>query len=178
MCFKIKNEIQGQGQSAPKSTWILTVVRYIFGSNLKILTWIGGEFLHGQAQNGVNFYYKLNLALKVKVNQPKTIGILTKVFCIFCPNLVVLVQGWHRHTLTHTDAGNNNTRRPKLASDKKWVTIILFLFQDEQEQPKMIPPWQSHLMGCWLCQNIYILLHLYCLCISLNVVAQAFKWYA
>ena len=67
--------------------------------------------------------FKLNLTLKVKVNSPtptphthlptphrQTIGTLTKVFCIFGPNLVILA--WtgpelsrgltHRLTDTHT----------------------------------------------------------------------------
>ena len=86
---------------------------------------------------------KLNLTLKIKVNCPpppppkkkkkkkKTIGTLTKVFCIFGPNLAILAwtgpelsrgqaSDWHtdRQTHTHTDAGNDNTRRPKLASGK------------------------------------------------------------
>ena len=66
---------------------------------------------------------------------PKTIGTLTKVFCICGPNLAILAwtgpklsheqasdwhTDWHTHTWTrthtHTDAGDDNTRRPKLAS--------------------------------------------------------------
>ena len=58
-------------------------------------------------------------------------GTLTKVFCIFGPNLVILA--WtgpelshgqasdyrtHRRMDTQTDADNDNTRRPKLASGK------------------------------------------------------------
>ena len=66
---------------------------------------------------------------------PKTPGILTKVFCIFCLNLVVLAWkgddlscgqawGWHTHGQTHTqtDTGNDNNRRPKLASGKNIIT--------------------------------------------------------
>ena len=61
----------------------------------------------------------------------KTIGTLTKVFCIFGPNLVILAwkgvklsrreaSDWHtdKQTDTHTDAGNDNTLRPKLALGK------------------------------------------------------------
>ena len=55
---------------------------------------------------------------------------LTKVFCIFGPNLVILAwtgdelsrgQTWWRtdgRTDRRTDAGNDNIRRPKLASGK------------------------------------------------------------
>ena len=61
----------------------------------------------------------------------KTIGKLTKVFCILGPNLVILA--WtgpelscgqasdyrtHGRTDTQTHAGNDNTQRPKLASGK------------------------------------------------------------
>ena len=40
-----------QGQSNPKLIGILTVLRCICGPNLEILTWIGGEWSHEQAQN-------------------------------------------------------------------------------------------------------------------------------
>ena len=78
----------------------------------------------------------------------------------YCPNLVVLAwtrddlwhgQAWiwrtHTHTDTHrqTDTGNNNTRRPKLASGKNNVnstihltTLIIFLFSN------FGPIWQSN----------------------------------
>ena len=86
--------------------------------------WVMG----GQAQNGVNFDFDLKFDLEVQGWLPlKTIGTLTKVFCIFGPNLVILVwtsdelsrgQTWWR-TDGRTDRGNDNTRRPKLASGKK-----------------------------------------------------------
>ena len=63
---------------------------------------------------------------------PKIIGILTKVFYISGPNLVILAwvvdellhgqaDDWRTDTRTHTHThtGNDNTRRPKLASGKK-----------------------------------------------------------
>ena len=37
-----------------------TMLRCIFVQNLKIVTSIGGELWHGQAQNGVNFYFEVN----------------------------------------------------------------------------------------------------------------------
>ena len=55
--FEIKNEIEGQCQSSPKLTGILTVLRCILGSNLEILSWIGGQWWNGQAQNRVIFYF-------------------------------------------------------------------------------------------------------------------------
>ena len=55
--FEIKNEIEGQCQSSPKLTGILTVLRCILGPNLEILSWIGGEWWQGQAQNMAIFYF-------------------------------------------------------------------------------------------------------------------------
>ena len=69
--------------------------------------------------------------MKVKIN--RTILILTKVFFIYNPKFVILAwtgdviwcgqsRGWSTHTDTQTDTqtdgGNDNTRRPKLASSK------------------------------------------------------------
>ena len=65
----------------------------------------------------------------------KTIGISTKLFCTSGPNLVILAwtgdelsrrQAHDYRTYRHTqpDAGNDNTRRPKLASGKKHKKMI------------------------------------------------------
>ena len=52
---------------------------------------------------------------------PKTIGILTKVFCTSGPNLVILAWPGDTQTDTqmdgNTDAGNDNTWMSKLAPD-------------------------------------------------------------
>ena len=95
---------------------------------------MGGELWCGQAHNGVNLDFQDKFDLEGQGRSVhKTIGTLTKVFYIFCPNLVVLAgtgselshgqaSDWQtdrqtdRHT--HTDAGNDNTRRPNLASGK------------------------------------------------------------
>ena len=130
--FEIKNETEHQGQSSPKSTGTLTVLRCIFGPNLEIPTSIGGDFSHGQAQNGVNFDFWVRFDLEVQgQSSHKIIGILTKVFSISGSNLVILAwtvdellhgqaDDWRTDTRTHTHthAGNDNTRRPKLASGK------------------------------------------------------------
>ena len=99
-----------------------------------ILAWTGDELSHGQAQNEVNFDFEVKFDLEGQgQSPPKTIGILTKVFYTFGPNLVILARAddelsrgqasayrTHRRTdgQTHrqTDSGNDNTRRPKLAS--------------------------------------------------------------
>ena len=120
-----------QDQSIPKLTGILTQVFCTFGPNLVILAWTGDELSCRQAQNGETFDFEVKFQ-----SPPKTIGILTEVFNTYGPNLVILA--WtgdelsrgqasayrtHRRTdgRTHrqTDAGNDNTRRPKLASGNK-----------------------------------------------------------
>ena len=89
-----------------------------------------------QAQNGVKFDFQVKFDLEDQGrSSPKTIGTQTKVFCISGPNLVIrawmgdelscgLARDWYTHTRTHrpTDAGNDNTRRPKLAWGKKGKT--------------------------------------------------------
>ena len=146
--FEIKNWIEDQFQSSPKLVGIWTVLRCIFVPNLEIATSIGDELWHAQAQNGENFDFWVQFDLEGQGQSPppppppppQTIGIITKVFYTYCPNFVILA--WmgvelsggqasayrtHRRTdgRTHrqTDAGNDNTRRPKLASGKKTTYI-------------------------------------------------------
>ena len=131
--FKIENEIEDQDQSIPKLIGILTQVFCTFCPNLVILAWTGDELSCREAQNGVTFDFEVKFDLEGQgQSPPKTIGILTKVFYTYGPNLVILA--WtgdelsrgqasdyrtHGRTDTQTDAGNDNTRRPKLASGKK-----------------------------------------------------------
>ena len=128
-----------QAWSTPKIIGILTKVFCTSGPNLVILAWTGDELSRGQAQNGVKFDFEVEFDFKGQdQSPPKTIGILTKVFYIYGPNLVILAwtgeelsrgqaRGYRTHRRTHrqTDAGNDNTRRPKLASGK----YIKFLMQ-------------------------------------------------
>ena len=128
--FEIKNWTEDQFQSSPKLVGIWTVLRCIFVPNFEIVTSIGGELWHGLAQNGVNFDFGVQCDLEGHdQSSHKTIGILTKVFYISGPNLVILAEtgdelsrgqarDWRTdgHTHRQTDAGNDNTRRPKLAS--------------------------------------------------------------
>ena len=53
---------------------------------------MGDELWSGQAQNGINsdFEVKFDLEGQGQLPPPKTIGTLTKVFCIFGPNLAIL----------------------------------------------------------------------------------------
>ena len=79
--FEVKFDLEGQGQSPPKTIGILTKVFYTYGPNLVILAWTGDELSRGQASD-----YRT-----------------------------------HGRTDTQTDAGNDNTRRPKLASGKNTI---------------------------------------------------------
>ena len=108
--FEIKNEIEGQCQSSPKFSGILRVLRCIFGPNLEILSGIGGEWWHGQARNMVIFYFEGEFDLEVQGQlPPKTIGILTKVFCSSGPNLVILA--WMGDKLLHGQTSDHRTHR-------------------------------------------------------------------
>ena len=67
------------------------MLRCIFVTNLEIITSIGGELWYGQAQNGVNFDYGVQFDLEGHDQlSHKTMWILTKVFYISGPNLVIL----------------------------------------------------------------------------------------
>ena len=137
--FEIKNEIEGQGQSSPKFSGILKSLRCIIGPNLEILSWIGAEWWHGQAQNMAFFYFEVKFDLEVQGQLPrKTIGILTKVFCSSGQNLVILAwtgdklsrgqaSDYRTMTYTQTDAGNDNTRRPKQALGKNCQCVWLYV---------------------------------------------------
>ena len=131
--FENKFNLTCHAQSPLKTTGILTKVFSTSGPNLVALAWTGDELSRGQAQNGVNFDFEVKFDLEGQAQSPpKTIGILTKVFYIYSPNLVILADMGHElsrgqardwrtdgHTHRQTDAGNDNTRRPILASGKK-----------------------------------------------------------
>ena len=59
--------------------------------NLVVLAWTGDALLRGQAQNGVNFYFEVKFDIEGhSQSTPKTIGILTRLFFTYGPNLVIL----------------------------------------------------------------------------------------
>ena len=80
-----------------------------------ILAWTGDELSCRQAQNGVTFDFEVKFDREGQgQSPPKTIGILTMVFYIYGPNLVILAEtghelsrgqakGWRTRTDTHTD---------------------------------------------------------------------------
>ena len=129
--FENKLNLTCHAQSTPKTTGFLTKVFSTSGPNLVALAWTVDELSREQAQNGVNFDFEVKFDLEGQgQSPPKTIGILTKVFYTYGPNLVILAwtgdelsrgQTWWRtdwRTDGRTDAGNDNTRRPILASGK------------------------------------------------------------
>ena len=133
--FENEFNLTCHAQSPPKTTGILTKVFSTSGPNLVALAWTGDELSCGEAQNGVNFDFEVKFDLEGQdQSPPKTIGILTKVFYIYGPNLVILADTGHElsrgqahdwrtdgRTHTQTDAGNDNTRRPILASGKNAI---------------------------------------------------------
>ena len=66
---------------------------------------MGNELWSRQAQNGVNSDFEVKFDLEGQGQlPPKTIGTLTKVFCIFDPNLAILA--WTGLELSHRQASN------------------------------------------------------------------------
>ena len=114
--FENKLNLTCQAQWTPKIIEILTKVFCTSGPNLVVLARTGDELSHGQAQNGVNFDFEVKFDLEGQgQSPPKTIGILTKVFYTFGPNLAILAwtgpellrgqtsdwrTDWHTHTQT------------------------------------------------------------------------------
>ena len=129
---------------------------------------------NSQTQNGVNFDCEVKFDLEGHgQSSPKTIGILTKVFYTYGPNLVILAwmgdelspgQTWWRTdglmdgwTEGRTDAGNDNTRRPILALGKNDITTLSLCFAQLRFEGIM---FLKHLAICWsLCpcpSNTYV----------------------
>ena len=121
--FENKFNLTCHAQSTPKTTGILTKVFSTSGPNLVALAWMGDELSHGQTQNGVNFDFAVKFDLEGQgQSPPKTIGILTKVFYIYGPNLVILAETGHElsrgqahdwHTDGHTHRQTQATTIPE-----------------------------------------------------------------
>ena len=61
--FENKLNLTCQAQSTPQTIGILTKVFCTAGPNLVVLAQTGGELLHRQAQNGVNFDFEVKFDL-------------------------------------------------------------------------------------------------------------------
>ena len=89
--FENKLNLTCHTQSTPKTTGIVTNVFSTSGPNLVALAWTGDELSRGQTQNNINFDFEVKFDIEVQSKSPpKTIGILTKVFYTYGPNLVIL----------------------------------------------------------------------------------------
>ena len=97
---------------------------------------MGNELWSGQAQNGVNSDFEVKFDLEGQGQLPlKTIGTLTKVFCIFGPNLALLAwtgpelsrrqaSDWHTDRQTHTQ-----TQATTIPEGQNWPRVKKFLVQ-------------------------------------------------
>ena len=146
--FEIKNWIEDQFQSSPKLVGIWTVQRCIFVPNLEIVISIGGESWPGQAQNGINFDFEVKFDLEGQCQSPpknnrvlnQGLSHLWSKFGDPCLNwwwVIARTSSWltHGRTDTQTDAGNDNTRRPKLASGKNYHSKNAFACRDFIKMP-------------------------------------------
>ena len=129
-----------QARSTPKIIGILTKVYCTSGLNLVILAWTGDVLSHVQVQNGVNFDFKVKFDLEgqgqspPKNNKDLNQGLLQLWSKFGDPSLngwcvIAWTSKWLPHTRTdeqthtQTDAANENTQRPKLASGTKLTRI-------------------------------------------------------
>ena len=132
LTFYVIFDLEGQGQLPRKTIGILTKVFCISGPNVVILAWISGELWCGQAQNGVNFDFQVKFDLEGQGQSVhKTTGTLTKVFCIFGLNLVILAwtgtelshgqaSDWHTDRQTHT---HTQTKAETIPKGQDWPRV-------------------------------------------------------
>ena len=112
------------------------MLRCIFGPNLVILAWTADELWGGQAQKEVKFDFQVKFDLEGQDrSSPKTIGTLTKVFCTFMPNLVILAwmsvelscgqaRDWYTHIRTH---GHTDTQTQTIPEGQNWPRVKIIL---------------------------------------------------
>ena len=131
--FENELNLTCHAQSTPKTTGFLTKVFSTSGPNLVALAWTVDELSREQAQNGVNFDFEVKFDLEGQgQSPPKTIGILTKVFYTYGPNLVILAwtgdelsrgQTWWR-TDWRTDGRTQATTIPE---GQYWPWVIMLM---------------------------------------------------
>ena len=95
-----------------------------------ILAWTGDELSCRQAQNGVTFDFEVEFDFEGQgQSPPKTIGILTKVFYTYGPNLVILAwtgdelsrgqaSDYRRHSRTDTQ-----TQATTIPEGQNWPQV-------------------------------------------------------
>ena len=106
--FLIKLNLTYQARSTPKIIGILTKIFFTSCPNLVIPACTGDKLSRRQAQNGVNFDFEVKFDLEGQGQSPKkTMGILTKVFYTYGPNLVILT--WMGDELSRGQASDYRT---------------------------------------------------------------------
>ena len=132
--FENKLNLTCQVQSTPKTTGILTKVFSTSGPNLVVLAWMGDELSRWQAQNGVNFEFEVKFDLEGQgQSPPKIIGILTKVFYAYGPNLVILAwtgdelsrrQTWWRTDGWTDGRTDGQTQATAIPEGQYWPRVL------------------------------------------------------
>ena len=145
--FIIENEIKDQDQSIPKFIGILTQVFCTFGPNLVILAWTGDELSCRQGQNGVTFDFEVKFDLEGQGQSPsKTIGILTKVFYTYGPNLVILA--WTGDELSRGQASDyrtdgrthRQTQATTIPEGQNWPRVKMLLLLGKPTTGEILSP--------------------------------------
>ena len=92
----------------------------------------------GEAQNDVKFDFQVKFDLEGQGRSPhKTIGTLTKVFCISAPNLMILAwtdeelsrgqtRDWHTNRQTHT---HTQTQATTIPEGQNWPRVKTAVYQ-------------------------------------------------
>ena len=131
--FENKLNLTCHAQSTPKTTGFLTKVFSTSGPNLVALAWTVDELSREQAQNGVNFDFEVKFDLEGQgQSPPKTIGILTKVFYTYGPNLVILAwtgdelsrgQTWWRTDWRTDGRTDGRTQATTIPEGQYWPRV-------------------------------------------------------
>ena len=95
---------------------------------MEILTSTGDEWSCGQAQNSVNFDFQVKFDLEGQgQSTPKTIGILTKMFCMSSSNLVILAVAGTSHKLSRRQARDwcphEQTQATTIPEGQNWPRV-------------------------------------------------------
>ena len=136
---------------------ILIVLRCVLGPNLEVLTWIVGELWHPEWQNEVNnpnFDFDVKFDLEGQgQSTPQTIPSLTKVFCTFGPNLVILtwtsdkLSRWQAHDWRTDGRTDGRTDRQRDGQTKNWLVEVYEWHKNIQKHSKtfkMSLNWVKH----------------------------------
>ena len=121
------------------------------------LAWTGDELSREQAQNGVNFGFEVKFDLECQgQSPPKTIGILTKVFYTYGPNLVILAwtgdelsrgQTWWR-----TDGRTQATTIPE---GQYWPQVKTIGILTLNMRVPINPSYLDQYHGCWCPDSLH-----------------------